>query len=697
MTKAGKLAVSVFICTLSSLTVAGDQSYARQGPEREENSDSLSWLRNEPSNGVNVCSDLDDFANSQWRRENPPSNERSSKSLAFEVIERNLSNQRAIVEHAASLASSGRSEAGSVEEKIGLLYQSGLDAESANRAGSDPVQPKLRAIGRIASRKDVSSYLVSSFTDGDQQVFLFTSSADPTDASRQIGSARQAGLGLPSADYYTDEKHAALRADYERYIAYLFQLSGENSPQATAAAAGVVAFETSLAKASLSAKDLQDQRVNSESLTPVQAARLTPHFDWVRFFAAHNLPANQRFLIRQPQFFAAFDHLLASAPLEQWRDYLRFHVLDDGAPYLSEEFRRAKFDFYGKKLAGKSEPLPRWRQALDSVNRAMGQALGQLYVARNFSPRSKEQAELLVLQVRESMKRRIEQSEWMGPQTKAHAIDKLDRVVANVGFPDHWRSWSGLTIKPGAFYQNIMAAAKYDYWYEISQIGGATDRSAWDMNPQTVNAYYSRSSNSINFPAAMLQPPFFFPDGDDATNFGALGSFVGHELTHGFDENGRQLDGEGNKVQWWTDADDAEFNRLAKKLVEQFDAYTPIASKPNLHVNGQLTLGENIADLGGLNVSYEALQRVLQQKHVDPTAKVYGFSADQRFFLSYARMWRGNVGVKSAEMLLGVDRHAPASTRVNGPASNMSQFSRAFGCKTSDVLDRPDKDRVVIW
>lgn len=656
---------------------------------------SSSWLASELTGDIAVCEDLNGFVNAKWMAENPAPSDRSSRSLANQVIERNLTLQREIVEAAAATAE--QAKPGSIERKIGLLYQSGLDVDTINKGGFDPIKPKLHAIDQIGSRHNIATYLVASFTNGDQQVFFFTSAADFKDARRQIGSARQAGLGLPNPEYYTAEKYAGTRNDYVSYIARSLQLVGISEVQAQSDAAKVLDFETKLARASMSPADLRDLNNNYNLVTLQQANLLTPHFDWGRFFVAHRLPTNQPFSLSQPNFFAAFDELLADAPLDQWKAYLRFHVIDDASPYLAAEFQDAKFNFYGKKLAGKAEQGPRWKQALDSVNQAMGQALGQLYVAKAFSAGSKAQAEQLTDHIRDALKQRIEQAGWMSEPTRLSAIVKLNKMLAKVGYPDHWRSWDGLQIKPGRYYENMMAAAKYDYWYDIGHIGGQTDRGEWDMNPQTVNAYYSRSTNTINFPAAMLQPPFFYPGGDDAINYGALGAFVGHEVTHGFDDKGRQFDGDGNKASWWADVDEVQFNALAEKLVSQFDAYAPIKAKPDLHVNGRLTLSENIADLGGLSIAYDALHSALRQKGEDPRANIDGFTADQRFFLSYARIWRSSVGDKSAEVLLSADRHAPAFARVDGPTSNMAEFARAFQCKASDAMVRSADRQITIW
>jgi len=403
------------------------------------------------------------------------------------------------------------------------------------------------------------------------------------------------------------------------------------------------------------------------------------------------------FSLSQPKFFAQFDKLLATAPIAQWQSYLRFHVADDASPLLSKAFQDNQFEFYGKTLSGQPEQKPRWKRVLNTVNGSMGMALGQLYVDKMFKPEAKERAQVLVDNVRNALKARIESLDWMSPETKAKAIAKWNTFLPKIGYPDKWRDWSGLEIKPGAYYDNVMAAAKYNYEYDINKIGKPTDRKEWGMTPQTVNAYYNPTDNTINFPAAILQPPFFDADADDGINYGGIGAVIGHEASHGFDDQGSQFDGDGNNINWWTKADRDKFDARSAKLVQQFNDYTPIKNKPDAHVNGQLTLGENIGDLGGLNAAYDALQAALKSNPQEAGSKIDGYTQDQRFFLNWARVWRGSIREKEALLRLNTDPHAPASLRAIGAPSNMDAFATAFQCKPGDPMVRSGDKQVKIW
>jgi putative endopeptidase len=428
-----------------------------------------------------------------------------------------------------------------------------------------------------------------------------------------------------------------------------------------------------------------------------EANRITPHFDWNAFFQAQGVDVGAGFSLPQPAFFAQMDKMLASTPVGAWQDYLAYHVIDDGAPYLSKPFQEEDFAFNGKTLNGQPEERPRWKRVLGTVNGTMGEALGQLYVARYFPPEAKARAKELVENVRNALKARIQNLDWMSDETKQKALVKWEKFMPKIGYPDKWRDWSGLAVTPDHYYANIMAAWKFDYQYDIAKIGQPTDRLEWGMTPQTVNAYYNPTNNTINFPAAILQPPFFYANGDDGINYGGIGAVIGHESSHGFDDQGSQFDGDGNNLNWWTKADRDKFDARTAKLVKQFDAYVPLPDHPDKHVNGQLTLGENIADLGGLNVAYDALQAALKSHPQEATEKIDGSTEDQRFFLNWARVWRGNIREQNQLLRLNTDPHAPVQFRAIGAPSNMPAFAAAFGCKPGDAMVRPADLQVKIW
>jgi putative endopeptidase len=386
--------------------------------------------------------------------------------------------------------------------------------------------------------------------------------------------------------------------------------------------------------------------------------------------------------------------MLAGVPAAQWRDYLAFHTIDEAAPFLSRPFQDENFAFYEKTLNGQPEQRVRWKRVLDAVNGGMGEALGQLYVKEYFPPAAKARAQVLVDNVRDALKHRIENLDWMSDATKHQAVEKWSAFLSKIGYPNQWRSWDGLKIVPNNYYANVSAADAFNARYDYDKIGKPTDRYEWGMTPQTVNAYYSPTTNTINFPAAILQPPFFYADGDDAINYGGIGAVIGHEAGHGFDDQGSQFDGAGNNANWWTQEDREKFDARTDKLVAQFDAYAPIADQPDKRVNGRLTLGENIGDLGGLNFAYDAMEKATAGQ---PDPKIDGLTRDQRFFLNWARVWRGNIRDKAQLVLLNTDPHAPAKFRAIGAPSNMPAFAKAFSCKSGDAMVRDGDKQVRIW
>lgn len=644
---------------------------------------------------INACQDFNGFVSAKWVAANPIPDDRTRWGAFDQLAENSLNTQHDIVDEANKGADSAKP--GTIEQKIGWLYRSGMDEAAINKAGFEPLKPQLEQIAGLKNTADIVSYLDQRFSEGDGQVFNFGSSPDFQDAKMQIGYANESGLGLPTKDYYTKPDYKALRDAYLAYIAKSLQLTGVSEADAKKQADEVLKFETELAAASLSPVDARDPKNQYHFVTVQEANKVTPHFDWAKFFTAQGVTIDKGFSLSQPKFFAQFDKMLASTPVAQWQAYLRFHAIDGAANYLSQDFQDARFGFYGETLSGQPKQKPRWKRVLGSVNGSVGEALGQLYVAKMFKPEAKQRAEVLVDNVRNALKARIENLDWMSAETKAKAIAKWNTFLPKIGYPEKWRDWSGLEIKPDNYFANVEAAEKFNYQYDLAKIGKPTDRKDWGMTPQTVNAYYNPTDNTINFPAAILQPPFFDADADDAINYGGIGAVIGHEASHGFDDQGSQFDGEGNNKNWWTKDDSDKFVARTDKLVKQFDDYTPLKDKPDLHVNGKLTLGENIADLGGLNVAYDALHTALKTQPGSADQKIDGYSVDQRFFLNWARVWRGSVREKQAVVYLNTDPHAPASLRAIGAPSNMEAFATAFQCKPGDAMVRPADKQVKIW
>lgn len=644
---------------------------------------------------IDACQDFNAFVNAKWVAANPIPADKTRWGAFDQLAEQSLDRQHKLVETAA--ANADAATVGSIEQKIGWLYRSGMDEAAIDQAGFEPVKPLLASIDAIKTPQDIAAWLRQSFAQGSGHVFRFGSGADYKDARTQIASADQGGLALPTTDYYSKAEYQDIRDAYVRHVAKLFELTGVPADAAAAKAANVLAFETRLAEHSIPRVEMRKPENQYHFVSVAEADRVTPHFDWNAFFESQGVTVEKGFSLSQPKFFAEFDRMLADVPAEQWRDYLAAHTLDSAAPFLSTPFQDASFEFYGKTLNGQPEQQPRWKRVLGSVNRAMGMALGELYVAEYFPPEAKDRALQLVDNVRNALKARIEQLDWMSDETKTRAIAKWETFLPKIGYPDKWRSWDGLAITPDDYFANMQTARKFNRDYDIAKIGQPTDRLEWHMTPQTVNAYYNPSDNTINFPAAILQPPFFDPDGDDGINYGGIGAVIGHEASHGFDDQGSQFDGDGNNVNWWTKEDREKFDARTQKLVDQFDAYAPIASEPDKRVNGRLTLGENIGDLGGLNAAYDALQMALAKNPAEAAGKIDGYTQDQRFFLNWARVWRGSIRDKAQLVRLNSDPHAPAMFRAIGAPSNMDAFANAFGCKTGDAMVRDGDRQVKIW
>ena len=645
----------------------------------------------------NPCNDFAEYVNAKWNKANPIPADQATWGAFGILHERSMQQQKQILETAAQDAKDHKGN--ELEQKLGNLYAAGLDTATIDKLGYDPIKPQLAAIDALKTPADIADFINTSYDNGDSYVFNFGSNADYKDATKQIGYVFQDGLGLPTRDYYLSPKYKDIRDAYLKYIAKSLELVGTPEADAKKQAGEVMKFETELAKASLAPVELRDPKNQYHFVTVAEADKISPHFSWDKFFKAQGVDIGKGFSLSQPKFIAEFDKLLANAPVSQWQAYLKFHLISNASPALSQAFEDNRFDFYGKTLSGQPQQKDRWKRVISAVNDAMGMGLGELYVARYFPPESKQRAEELVTNVRAALKEHIENLDWMSAETKKKALEKWALFLPKIGYPDkgEWRDWSGLTIQPDQWYANLEAASKYNYHYDIGKIGKATDRKEWHMTPQTINAYYSPTTNTINFPAAILQPPFFYAKGDDAVNYGGIGFVIGHESSHGFDDEGSQFDGHGNLVNWWTQQDKKQFDERTAALVKQYDSYAPIPGKPDLHVNGKLTLGEDIGDLGGLNIAYTALQTALKQNPKEADQKIDGMTQDQRFFLNSARVWEGTARDKTAELLLNVDPHAPAKVRAFASAANMPQFAQAFQCKPGDKMAHSGDKLVKIW
>jgi putative endopeptidase len=635
-----------------------------------------------------ACADLNAHVNGRWLAANPVPGDRTTWGSFEMLAERSLYTQKQIVEAAAAMAG-----ATGTHKLIGDFYATGMDEAAIDAAGLTPVQPLLAEIDALAAPADLPAYLRSAASRGAMNLVLFGGESDFQDSSKVIGYATPGGLGLPDKSYYEGDAHKAEREAYQAHIAAMLKLAGTDEATAAAQAAQVLAIETALAKVTYSSEELS--RDVSKYYNPVSleaANAITPAFDWGAWFDANGVARPAQFSLSNPDFFKTLDGMFASVPMDDWKAYFCFHTLDGLAPFLPKAFADQNFAFYGKTLRGQQEQKERWKRVLDTVNGTVGEALGELYVDVAFPAESKAQMETLVGNLSAALKARIEALEWMTPETKAKALEKWASFTPKIGYPDEWRDWAGLATTRDSYVGNIIAAAKFNHAYQMAKIGQPKDRGEWGMTPQTVNAYYNPLMNEIVFPAAILQPPFFDPKADPGLNYGGIGAVIGHEMIHGYDDQGSRFDAKGSFANWWQPADAEGFKGKTTMLVEQFDAYEALAGK---NVNGNLTLGENIADLGGLTVAHAAMLAAQGQGYTDPM--VDGLTQDQRFFGNWATVWRRNYTDKEMNVRLVTDAHAPARFRANGAPSNMPAFAAAFGCKDGDPMVRPDAKRIAIW
>ena len=639
---------------------------------------------------VSACTDFYQFANGGWIKTHPVPPAYSVWGSFTELQENNQGNLLTILRNAAA---SGNPQASADLRKLGTYYSSCMDSAAAERAGYQPVEPELRRVAAISNRGQLEGEIARLHARGVPALFGFGAQQDAKNSTEVIAGIRQGGLSLPDRDYYLnqDKRYADIRAKYTDHVARMFQLLGESQAQATADAQRVLSIETALARPAKTRVELRDPNANYHKMTAAELAQLAPGFNWPRFFTGEGRADISTINVQNPVFLKAADSLLASVPLDDWKAYLRWKIIDAAAPALSSAFVNEDFRF-GSTLTGAKEQLPRDKRCARATDAGLRDALGQAYVSQYFTPTAKQRALEMVRNLESVFHDRLQTLGWMSDTTKVQATGKLAAFANKIGYPDKWRDYSTLTIKPGPFLENQLAVREYERRRELARIGRPLDRTEWGMTPPTVNAYYNPSMNEIVFPAGILQPPFFDPKADDAVNYGGMGAVIGHEMTHGFDDQGSQFDAQGNLRNWWGASDLEKFKRGTGLVASQFDSYTVLDS---VHVNGKLTLGENLADLGGLSVAYAALEKALAEKGRPPL--IDGFTPEQRFFLAWAQIWRQNITPEAARVRINTDPHSPGVWRTNGPLSNMPQFAAAFGCKPGDPMVRPDSVRPVIW
>jgi endothelin-converting enzyme/putative endopeptidase len=641
---------------------------------------------------VDPCVDFYAYSCGGWMKSNPIPADQAAWSVYSKLQEQNRAKVRQILEAAAG-AGNGRSV---IDQKIGDYYAACMDEKAIESAGLEPLRADLQRIDNIASKDDMADYLARfhpqdlSIYFGQSALFSLSAEQDAKDSTETIAAVDQGGIGLPDRDYYVkaDAASEQIRKDYAAHVQKMFELVGDTPEAADANAGLVLRIESALAKASMTRVARRDPAAVYHRMTRAELAALAPSFPWERYFAALGLSHIASLNVAAPEFFKAMEELLKSEELPAWKTYLRWHQLHAQARWLPDAFVEEDFAFYGRKMTGARELQPRWKRCVRFEDRALGEAVGQAYVARYFSGDARQRALKMVESIEAAMGRDIRQLPWMSEATKRQALAKLKAVVNKVGYPDRWRDYSALTIVRGDALGNGERSNSFEFRRQLAKIGKPLVRGEWYLTPPSVNANYDVQMNDINFPAGVLQPPLFDPQADDAANFGQTGATIGHELTHGFDDEGRQFDGHGNLRDWWSAADAKEFELHSACISTQYSAYTVV---DGVKVNGKLTLGEDVADLGGLWLAYSAWEEAvretksreskLRETNMQPMRPINGLTPAQRFFVAYAQGWCSNQRPELQRMRAATDSHSPERYRTNGVVSNLPEFKKAFSCK----------------
>ena len=637
-----------------------------------------------------ACSDFYQHANGGWLKQNPVPAVYSSWGTFNELDDRNNAKLREIAREAMAVRTVA---AGSPQELVGSFYAAALDETEIEKRDAQPIAADLKAIERLRNHGDVAALVRDWHARGTPVLFGLGVRQDLKNTSRIIAYATQGGLGLPNRDYYTrtDADSLKLREEYRSHVARMLELSGIKPRKARKQADAALAIETRLAAAALPREELRDPNKSYNVVTLEAANAATPAFDWRAFFATLGVDGVRDFSLSHPQFFAAMQEELTRTSLKDLKAYLRWHLVNGAAANLSKRFIDADFAFSGTVLRGQKALKPRDQRTVEQMNGLLGDPLGQLFVAQHFPPEAKARMMAMIGNLKTALRARLEQLPWMGDATRAQAIEKWSTFTPKIGYTEKWKDYSGVALSRDAHFANVRTLQQHLAKLNLAKIGQPVDRREWGMPPQQVNAYYNATWNEIVFPAGILQPPFFDMNADDALNYGAIGGVIGHELLHGFDDSGSRFDAQGRLNMWWTAEDRKEFDARADKLVAQAGEFEAL---PGLKLNGRVSLGENIGDLGGLTMAYGALELALKDK---PQAKIDGLTPEQRFFHGWAQIWRRNYTEEALKIQVNVGPHSPGKFRVNGPYANLGAFADAFGCKAGDAMVRPDATKVQIW
>ena len=644
---------------------------------------------------VDPCVDLYRYSCGGWQKKNPIPPDQTSWSVYGKLYQDNLTFLRGMLEQAAQL----KPHRNAVSQKIGDFYAACMDEGAVEKLGISPIQPELDAIAQIKSAKDLTPLMVrlqltySRYSASGSMLFSAGSTQDPDDSEHVIADVDQGGLGMPDRDYYTkdDAKSKEIRARYVQHVQKVFELAGDDVATAKRNAETVMRLETAMAEASLTRVDRRDPHKLVHKMKVADLTQLAPNFDWVAYYREMSYPEFAILNVDAPEFIKEVNALLSSESMDNWKTYLRFHVADTSSPYLSSKFVEENFEFYRKYLRGAKEMQPRWKRCVQYVDYDLGEALGQVYVAKVFSPELKHSTLDMVQRIEDAMGQRIRALDWMSPETKQQALTKLAAIRNKIGYPDKWRDYSSVRIVPDDFAGNVERAHQFETRRDINKIGKPVDHGEWDITATTVDAYFNPQMNDINFPAAVLQPPLYDPKMDDAPNYGNTGGTIGHELTHGFDDEGSQFDAKGNLKDWWTKEDREKFDARTKCVDDQYSSYVSVE---DVHVNGKLTLGENVADLGGEILAYIAWKEANKGKDLRP---IDDLTPDQRFFIGFAQWDCANERPEDMRMRAMTDPHSPARYRIDGVVVNMPEFSSAFSCKAGQPMVKPEAEICRVW
>ena len=639
---------------------------------------------------VDPAEDFFHYVNNGWMKNNPlPDDE--SRYGSFDQLGKETSIKvQTLLEELAN----EKYEQGTIEQKIGDFYAMGMDLAKIEEQGLEPLKPEFERIASISTMEDVQNQITHFHTYGIGSIFGFFGSIDIKNSGMNIAHIGQGGLGMSDRDYYLndDPRSQEIREAYLVHLEKMMILSGISEDEAKMKAITIMKIESRLAKASFTRLENRNPHATYNKKTQEEIMSLYPNFNWKKYMTGIGVDYDGEINVRQPQFFEEVNKMMVEITVEEWKDYFYWNFLNTTANYLTQEIQEQNFDFYGRTMSGSQEMRPRWRRVLGTTNGALGDAIGQKFSEKYFPAEAKERMVTLVENLKTAYAQRIDNVEWMCDETKAKAKDKLASMRVKIGYPDEWRNFSELEVGNEAFVLNVLAANKFGKDYNNSQIGQPVNKEEWFFPAHTVNAYYAPPLNEICFPAGILQPPFFYLDGDNAINYAAIGAVIGHEMSHGFDDQGRLYNKEGNLTNWWTEEDSERFNARTQVLVDQFNKIVVIDS---IHANGELSLGENIADLGGLNIAYTAFQNA--QKENPQAEMIDGYTPDQRYFLSWGCVWAQNIRNKEIIRRTTEDVHSLGINRVNGPIANMPEFHAAFDVNEGDALYLPEEERASIW